>query len=210
MSVDRPSRDRRLLGCWAIAASAQAMVALVSLWNSSAFGYGGKLLVFDDVELYFGYARPILEGLLPYRDYPVEYPVLAIPFFVAPLIVGVDFDLYKFAFAIEMLAINAGAIWMVARQVEESEGIERVPGRLAWYSLCFVALCPMIAARFDLAPMLLAFAAARWMMAGRRVRGGLRGGPRDAGQADTGLVVVPFLAGEGSWRSKGRGWRRSP
>ena len=48
---------------------------------------------------------------------------LVIPFFVAPLILGGSFTLYKYAFVVEMLAVNASAVWLVARQVEESEGV---------------------------------------------------------------------------------------
>ena len=199
------AKDRRLLGYWAIAVSVQSLIATVALSCPRAFGYGGKILVFDDVKLYFRYARPILEGHLPYRDYPVEYPALSIPLFLAPLLAGGTFDVYKFAFAVEMLAVNAVSAWLVARQVEESEGIGRVPGRLAWYSACFVALCPMIVARFDLVPMLLAFAAARWLMAGRPVAGGLVAGLGVLVKLVPGLVVVPFLVGQGSWTSKGKG-----
>ena len=204
MSLDRTSGDSRLVGYWAVAVAFQALIALTALCVPSAFGYVGKILLFDDVAIYFQYARPILEGRLPYRDYPVEYPVLAIPLFVAPLIAGGTFGVYKFAFAVEMLAVNAGAAWLVARQVEDSEGIERVPGRLAWYSACFIALCPMIVARFDLAPMLLAFAAARWMATGRSTAGGVAAGLGVLVKLVPGLVVIPFVASEGSWKSKKR------
>ena len=205
MNLDRSPGKRRLLVYWAIAVSLHALIALVSLSFPSAFGYRGKILVSDDVKIYFQYALPILGGHLPYRDYPVEYPILAIPFFVAPLIAGVSFDAYKFAFAMEMLAVDAGAVWLVARQVEESDGIGRVPGRLAWYSLCFFSLCPLIVSRFDLVPMLLAFAAARRMASGRMAVGGMAAGLGVLVKLVPGLVVVPFLASVGPWKPKAKG-----
>ena len=197
--------DRRRLTCyWALAIAAQAAVAMVAVADPSIFGYRGKVLAFDDVRIYFDHARPILEGRLPYRDYPVEYPPLALPFFLAPLIVGGGFESYKLAFAVEMLIVNAGAVWLLAREVEETEGIARVPGRLAWYSLMFVALCPLIVARFDLAPMLLAFASARWLARGRVGLGGFAAGLGVLVKLVPGLVVVPWMAMLGGWRSKGK------
>ena len=202
LTFDKPVGHRRPLVFWAIAVGLQSIVALVAITYPSAFGYGGKMLVADDLKIYFHYARPILEGRWPYRDYPVEYPILAIPFFVAPLILGGGFTTYTYAFVVEMLAVNALAVWLVARQVEESEGIERVPSRLAWYSFCFIALCPMIVARFDLVPMLLAFAAARWMATGRMAIGGLAAGVGVLVKLVPGLMIVPLIASRGPWKPK--------
>jgi hypothetical protein len=200
------SSDRtRLLTYWSIAVAAQASFAMIAVSFPAAFGYGGKILVFDDVRIYFEYARPILEGRLPYRDYPVEYPILAIPFFVAPLVAGNHFDTYRFAFAAEMLLVNAAAVWLVARAVEETEGIAKVPARLLWYSLIFATLCPMLVCRFDLAPMLLAFASARWMSRGRMTSGGFVAGLGVLVKLVPGLVVVPFLAKAGPCRAKAKG-----
>ena len=199
------SNRPRLVRYWTIAVGFQSIFALIAASVPSAFGYGGKILVFDDVRIYFDYARPILEGHLPYRDYPVEYPILAIPFFLVPLAAGNHFETYKFAFAVEMLLINAAAVWLLARSVEESEGIDRVPGRLAWHSVAFASLCPMIVARFDLAPMFLAFASARWMANGRMGMGGIAAGLGVLVKLVPGLVVLPVLAGPGRWRPKAKG-----
>ena len=101
---------------------------MVAASSPAAFGYGGKIQVFDDVKLYFNDARPILDGKLPYRDYPVEYPVLAIPLFLAPLVAGSDFEAYKLAFVAEMLLFNAGAVWLVARRGRGIRGDREGPG----------------------------------------------------------------------------------
>jgi Glycosyltransferase family 87 len=194
----------RILRYWSIAVAFQTVLAIIAMLFPSAFGYGGKILVFDDVEIYFNDARPILKGTIPYRDYTVEYPLLAIPLFIAPLILGTNFEVYRFAFGAEMLLINALAVWLVARQVEESEGIEKVPRRLAWYSLFFATLCPMIVCRFDLAPMLLAFASTRWLAKGRLTAGGIAAGLGVLVKLVPGLAIVPFLAKAGAWRPKAK------
>ncbi len=203
MILDFSPRNR-LLAYWAIAIAAQVTIAMIAVWSPSAFGYGGKIQVYDDVKLYFKDVQPILVGKLPYRDYPVEYPILAMPFFLAPLVFSDQFDGYKHAFVVEMLLVNAVAVWLVARGVADSEGVEKVPGRLAWYSLVFAVFCPMIVYRFDLAPMLLAFASALWMAKGRMAAGGVAAGLGMLVKLVPGLVIVPFLARPGAWRLKAR------
>src|SRR6185312_4749443 len=42
----------------------------------------------DDTDIYFRYATMMLEGKLPYRDYRVEYPPLALPLFLAAALVS--------------------------------------------------------------------------------------------------------------------------
>ena len=196
-------KSRRLPVMWAIAVCVQSLIALVAITYPSAFGYG-KIRSDSEMKVYFGYARPILEGQWPYRDFRVEYPVLAIPFFVAPLIFGKTFEVYKYAFVVEMLAFNALAVWLVARHVEQSEGLEQVPARLAWYSLVFVVLCPMNVTRFDLVPMLLAFAAAHWISTGRMAWGGLAAGLGVLVKIVPGLMIVPLIAYPGTWRPKAK------
>ncbi len=201
MTPDSSNRTRLLI-YWSIAVAFQSILAMVAVSFPSAFGYGIKSLVFEDLKFYYNVARPILEGQLPFRDYSVEYPILAIPLFAVPLIAGSHFDTYKYAFTAEMLLFNAWAVWLVARAVEESEGIGKVPERLAWYSLFFAILCPMIVLRFDLAPMLLAFASARWLARGRMGAGGVAAGLGVLVKLVPGLVMVPFLASRAEWRPK--------
>lgn len=201
MTPDSSNRGR-LLTFWSIAVAFQVILGLLAVRFPASFGYNSKSLVFEDVKLYYKVARPILAGQLPYRDYSIEYPVLAIPLFAAPLVFGDDFVIYRYAFAGEMLLFGALATWMVARAVEESEGIGKVPERLAWFSLCFAILCPMIVVRFDLAPMFLAFASARWLAKGRVVGGGVLAGLGVLVKLVPGLVIVPFLAMRGSLESK--------
>ncbi len=57
-------------------------------------------------------------------------------------------------------------------------------------------LSPLVVGRFELAPMVLAFAAARWWFAGRNVLGGLTAGVGTLLKVFPGLVAIPALVWE--------------
>jgi hypothetical protein len=198
----RHDSTRQLAAWWGFFVALQSVLAILCVIHSSSLGYTGKLRLDSDVRLYFGYARPLLEGLLPYRDYPLEYPILAIPLFVVPMAYGTDFASYLQAFVAQMLLFNAATVWIVAREVERSEGIERVAGRLAWYTCFFVALCPMIVVRYDLVPTFLGFAAVTSLARGRTVVGALLAGLGILVKLVPGLVILPFLATRTEAKSK--------
>jgi hypothetical protein len=198
----------RLAAYWVVAVAIQILVVVVSLVKSSSLGYA-QLPIYCDIELYFDFARPILTGQLPYRDYPIEYPVLAIPVFFAPLIAGTKFEAYRFGFVVEMVLFNAWSVWLVARQVAKTEGIERVPVRLAWYTVFFAVLCPMMVVRFDIVPMALAFAAVYCATSGRPAIGGVLAGVGTLVKLVPCLVMLPILVVAGPLKPRLRvllGW----
>jgi hypothetical protein len=198
----------RLAAYWIVAVAIQILIVVVSLVKSSALGYA-HLPVYCDIELYFDFARPILKGHLPYRDYPVEYPVLAIPVFFAPLIAGTKFEAYRIGFVIEMVLLNLWSVWLVARQVAKAEGVERVPGRLAWYTVFFAVLCPMMVVRFDIVPMTCAFAAVYFATSGRSMVGGVLAGVGTLVKLVPCLVLLPVLVVAGPFKPRFRvleGW----
>ncbi|MHB1555882.1 MAG: glycosyltransferase 87 family protein [Isosphaeraceae bacterium] len=136
---------------------------------SSAF----KLrLGLEDTDIYHKYAGFILAGQVPYRDFRVEYPPLAVPLFVLPSLVATGRDAYRFAFAVEMFLCNAVAVLAVARWVERREGLGRVPYRLARYTVLYVLLARFVVIRYDAAASLAGFCAAAWWFSGRPRRGG--------------------------------------
>ncbi len=132
--------------------------------------------LFDDVHKYFLYASRALSGAIPYRDYGIEYPLLSFPLFLIPRLFTSDFAVYRFLFGLEMLFWNGLAVYLIARYTEAREGIRRVPGRLAWYTLYFLLLSPLGIARYDLAPMVLGFASAVWWFSRKEVAGGITAG----------------------------------
>ncbi len=165
MSILSDGRRRALI--YGLAAAAiQTILALLITAGKLWSGY-------DDRDLYFLYASLALEGKVPYRDYAVEYPPLALALFLAPRAVAPGVASFKIALAVEMLLFNAATVLLVASVVERRQGLAQVPSRLAWYTVFFLLLSRLMVSRFDAAPMLLGFGASVWWFAGRVRLGGL-------------------------------------
>lgn len=103
--------------------------------------------------------RQNLLGCDTYRDFTVEYPIFAFPFFLLPRVFATTELAYAGVFVLEMLAVNACLMWSVFRAVESRNGAEQAGRALNWYVLCVSALAPMALGRFDLVPAWLAFLA---------------------------------------------------
>jgi hypothetical protein len=205
-SVRRSRRLNKIPIHWycATATALHSVVAILGIYFPGWFGYSPAVYVFSDVKGYYRYARLVSQGQFPYGNFMFEYPPLAIPVFAAPFIVARTFDAYKLAFACEMLTLNAFAVWLVAREIERTEGVERIPGRLAWYTAYFVILCPLIVTRFDVVPMLLAFLAATLFARDRPVSGGLTAGIGALTKLVPGLTILPTLASTSPSQSKAK------
>jgi hypothetical protein len=147
-------------------------------------------------QIYYDYASRAVEGQVPYRDYLVEYPVLSFPLFLIPRLIVADFWRYRIAFAVEMFLFDVMAIYLIARHVRENEGMTRVPERLGWYTLFCGSLSPLVIGRFELPPMVIAFAAAHWWFSGKAVLGGMTAGLGTLLKVFPGLVAIPALIGE--------------
>lgn len=104
-------------------------------------------------DAFFLYAQRFSTGLLPYRDFPVEYPPLGIALIVLP---GLVHDgpltewLYGTSFALEMLALDLLTLFLVIRL---ARGL--IPGdRSGLFSgllyTAFVAASGAVAQKFDL------------------------------------------------------------
>jgi hypothetical protein len=126
--------------------------------------------------IYYDYADAAMYAQVPYRDYLVEYPILSFPLFLLPRLFARDFATYCIAFGIEMLLFDIAAIVLIARHVAQTEGARHVAGRLCWYTVFCTSLAPIVVGRFELAPMVLGFAAACWWFSGRSVLGGFTAG----------------------------------
>ena len=136
------------------------------------FGQFG-IAALHDVRIYFDYGSRVLAGGIPYRDYPVEYPPLALLLFALPRLAASRFVPYPMLFAAEMLVFDAVAVVLLARHTAAREGAGEVAVRLAWYTAAFAALYPVIGTRYDLAPAAMAFAGALAWFAERPTAGGL-------------------------------------
>ena len=133
-----------------------------------------------DVGLYLGKARAFAAGLLPYRDFPFEYPPLAIVPMAAPYVVwpfgGITVETYKWLFAgwqaVQMLAL--GFVLMRVTRLGGDAGAggpATLVGRLRHVALGLLLLsigaALALTFRFDLFPALLV-TVALWAALGNR------------------------------------------
>ena len=147
---------------------------------------------------YYDYASETLSGKIPYRDFAFEYPVLSYPLFLIPRLLVSDFESYRYAFVAEMFFFDVAAIVLIARHGGAGEGTGTVARRLGWYTLYCFLLAPLVIGRFELAPMVLAFAATCWWFSGRAIRGGITAGLGTLMKIFPGVVAAPALVWEAS------------
>lgn len=117
----------------------------------------------SDLPVYRGYAQALLDGLVPYRDFAVEYPPLALaPIGLAGL-AGLGADTYAWAF---------GALMLVAALAVQHAAAALAPPRhrraVAWAMVLLpVAAGAIVRTRFDLVPAALMLAGLAAVLAAR-------------------------------------------
>ncbi|MDD4222030.1 MAG: glycosyltransferase 87 family protein [Candidatus Methanomethylophilus sp.] len=113
--------------------------------------YSNGTMPDQDVLNFYTQAMDVRNGLLPYRDFELEFPPFAMAFFYLPIIFTTDLWSYAFLFGIEMIACSALALWAVLTAAKRA-GIGR--GLPAFLFTFFVAVyLPMLAWKFDMAPV---------------------------------------------------------
>jgi hypothetical protein len=122
----------------------------------------------SDIAIYVEYARRMANGARPYRDFPVEYPPLAIPLFTLP---GRSSDVWAYAdrFAAEMLiGVAIAAVLIAITAVSLWRGWVRPLVVVAVFALSVAFTGAIIANRYDavvallLAAVLLCLARGWW------------------------------------------------
>jgi hypothetical protein len=199
------TRGFKLITC---TLAATALHALIFVGTAACLG----ALVSLDVgavgwshQYYYDYASRALAGEVPYRDFAFEYPILSYPLFLLPRLMAADFEGYRVAFMAEMFLFDVGAIVLLAAYDREKSPAGAVARRLGWYTLYVFLLAPLVIGRFEVAPMVLAFAAALCWFSGRATLGGMTAGLGALMKVFPGLVAVPALVGEFSHLRSTRG-----
>ena len=113
-----------------------------------------------DTPIYQRYGEAMVDGEVPYRDFPVEYPPAALPVFLLPAIGEGDLDDYERSFKGLMAAFGVATVLLVAAVAT------------SWWAPLFVGLAPLLLgsvmlSRFDLWPAMLTVAALALLVAGR-------------------------------------------
>jgi hypothetical protein len=155
-----------------------------------------------DWEVYRGYGDAMESGLVPYRDFHVEYPPGALPVFALPSLVTSTPEEYYSAFAALMALVGALGVYVTAISLRRLGRSKRTIRRV----LLLLALSPLLfggvlLSRFDLLPSVLVACAlalvihgrARWAAAVLGVAIAVKAFP---------VVVLPLLAAW-AWRRHG-------
>jgi hypothetical protein len=188
----RLSPDAVLAAAVFVGAAAAATVA----WQVS-----GRAVT--DIPLYRTVGERVAGGLVPYRDFPFEYPPGALPAIVLPALVTGSETAYRVLFAAEMALAGAVGVLLLGIGLGRP-GASGADRRLA---LAVVALVPLllggvVLTRFDLLPAALV-AGASVLLAGRRLRAAAVVVGIGIGVKLYPAVLVPLL-GIAAWRRGGR------
>src|SRR5262245_47517151 len=80
----------------------------------------------SDVDIYRNYAAQALSGKMPYRDYSMEYPPLALlPMLLPALLVGTSKLAYVLALVVENVALFAATAAVAYRLLEREATLAR-------------------------------------------------------------------------------------
>ena len=108
-----------------------------------------------DLSIYYQDSLQLLLGRLPYRDFALEYPPLALLPFALPRLVTfgvrIDFIGYVWLFLIE----NAIFSTLIALVIAQIRGLRAAWPALALYALLVAVVAPLLPWRYDLFPALL-------------------------------------------------------
>ena len=156
-----------------LAVGGYGLVVLAERSGCQLFRWTDRAIVLADVATFYGRVSPIFEGLRPYRDTPLEYPPAALPFLMAPRLLGPSQRVYVVGFIAEMLVLNGLLTAAIACWVARRGDAAAVRRALVWQTAFVGLLGPWVIGRYDTAPALLGFLAAAFWASGRPVAGGL-------------------------------------
>ena len=143
----------------------------------------------------FYYSLNVLNGQVPYRDFSLEYPPLALPVFLAPhLFAGDGLIAYNNVFKVEMALFGLGALFLmnvVLRRLRATE-LRRALA-LGAFAVSPALLGHLFLNRYDLWPTLLVTAALASFVTCRVRTGGAATGAAIGAKAFA-LVTVPVAA----------------
>lgn len=154
--------------------------------------------------LFYNDASHLVSGQLPYRDFLLEYPPIALVFFTIPRMVARPFYLYYEWYQVEVIIadlVALGALYAAARRWNLD--VWRV---LAVYTLAVLAIGPINHEQFDIFPATLTLLAVIWFAARRDVGAWVFLGLGTMTKVYPALLAPVFAVLE--WKRSG--WRRLP
>ena len=171
-SWPRPAEPQQTV----VAAAAAALVLFIGAWALIHHGFWRHRPIVD-TPVYRGYGNAVAAGLVPYRDFDLEYPPGALPAFVLPSLgqAPANYAEYKTPFETEMWICGAFALlFMAAAFVSLRASLRRSGPALLFAALTPLALGSLVLSRYDLWPAAICTGALAALLAGRQ-RLGLSG-----------------------------------
>jgi hypothetical protein len=123
----------------------------------------------NDIKLYYATSFHLARGLVPYRDFSLEYPPLAmIPMWLPQLFNPANFHVYRVLFPLEQILFCflgwffirptiADRSWEDEETKTTGRSLTRYQSLLKYYILLCWILVPVLLWRYDLFPALLTF-----------------------------------------------------
>jgi riboflavin transporter FmnP len=183
-----------------VAAAAVALALFAGAWGVLHWGWFARGQIVD-TPVYQKYGDAMARGQVPYRDFSLEYPPGALPFFVLPSF-GHEGDLAKFdrTFGALMWACGALALLALASALAALRAPPFVP--LALAAVAPLLLGSVVLTRYDYWPAALAVGGIAALLWGRVRTGFALLGVGVAAKVWPG-VLLP-LAVAHVWRTRGR------
>ena len=123
------------------------------------------------LRLYYDWGLKLLQGQVPYRDFPLEYPPLALVPFSLPLLGAlgqpIGYRTYASLFPFENALLSTLIALVLVQVAVRWQPPLRVVPVLGVYALFLAACAPLLPWRFDLFPALLTLLALLCVLAGR-------------------------------------------
>jgi uncharacterized membrane protein len=121
----------------------------------------------DDVGIYFRYARRMLNGELPYRDFLVEYPPVSLPFFLMPALAAqlfgnLSLGFYQPLFYVQNGLVTSVTLWLVYKlllKLQPDLTFRALIWRLGSYVLGAILISLYLFQRYDIGATLFTFGA---------------------------------------------------
>jgi hypothetical protein len=155
-----------------------------------------------DTPVYQEYGERMTDGEVPYRDFEVEYPPAALPFFWLPTLAPEEH--YESVFELLMAACAAATLAFVVLALGAvGAGRARLCGAAAFAGLAPLALGTVVLTRYDLWPAALTAAALAGFVSGRERLGFGSLALAAAAKIYPLVLLPPALAY--AWRRRGAG-----
>jgi Glycosyltransferase family 87 len=147
-----------------------ALVVLAGGWAATLWLSPWSDERVNDLFVYRVFTEGWLDGSLPYRDVPFEYPPLAAPSIGSPGLVGTGEEVFRAAYAGWTFLLACGVVLLCGALAARTGG-DRRPALLAAAAMPLL-LGALVRTHFDLAPVLLLLAAL-WLLVAGRPRSGM-------------------------------------